>query len=103
MFSDILFQDLKDYADKSSLSYKEPLQYTTRKIRTRHFMVKRSNQVVGIISESDMCVMMSITLANAYKSFYVTLYKQNTTGEMIFAGYSVRSEHCDELFRAELV
>lgn len=84
--------------------YKEPPKFEKLTLTTkpRFFTVKHSDQTIGIISEADMIIMMSKILAKSPQTFFITLYRRDVKGEMEFLGFSVRSQYCDEYFRAEL-
>lgn len=107
-FSDALINELKTYADKYDFRYEAPVMKKYEKltlspiIKPRFFTVKHSGQTIGIVSEADMIIMMSKVLANSPQTFFITLYRRDIKDEIVFSGYSVRSQYCDEYFRAEL-
>lgn len=98
------FKELKDYTDKYRPVYEDPYKFVTRfpSCTTQYFTVRHAGQVVGILNEFDMRTILRQCIQNVPSSFCVTLYKRNNAGNMVFAGYSLRSQYCTELFRADL-
>jgi len=78
---------------------KQPSAYNT--VTMGHYRVTFNGRNVGILSASDMHAFKSKIEKSRITttfSFYVT-----SNGQLRFGGYTVRSEHMDELFRAEVV